>query len=470
MKNSILFFSLFFGQFILAQTISDTTKVMIDSVSIDTVSVVEFKNEIHNAKAIAKFLQKLDSIEVTKQKKVRIVHIGDSHIQADLFSGKMRSLLQSKFGNAGLGFTFPYNLASTNGSHYIKYSSSISFSNYRNVKVIDEKPVGLSGIALYTENNDFAIELSIRDKAYLFNTIKVVAPLKDNFNLAKTSKNIVIESSKPKVIYHKIKSGEALSIIANKYNCTISEIKKANNLRSNTIQAGKTLRIPTDEKEPVKISKSEFIPLTIFEDTNSYNYFSEESLDKIYITSNDKTTDFSLNGILLENNNSGIVYSAIGVNGAKASDYLKYPLFFEQLKAIEADLVVISLGTNESFDKQETVTFYTSLEEMLLSVKKQNPKVEILLTTPPPSLFQKKYPNTFVASYTKAILDFAEKNNYAVWDMYINMGGLYSVNSNAKKGLMSRDKVHYSKQGYELQGELFFAALMETYTNFKSVE
>ena len=468
MKNSILFFSLFFGQFILAQTISDTTEVMIDSVSIDTVSVVEFKNEIHNAKAIAKFLQKLDSIEVTKQKKVRIVHIGDSHIQADLFSGKMRSLLQSKFGNAGLGFTFPYNLASTNGSHYIKYSSSISFSNYRNVKVIDEKPVGLSGIALYTENNDFAIELSVRDKAYLFNTIKVVAPLKDNFNLAKTSKNFVIESSKPKVIYHKIKSGEALSIIANKYNCTISEIKKANNLRSNTIQAGKTLLIPTDEKEPVKISKSEFIPLTIFEDTNSYNYFSEESLDKIYITSNDKTTDFSLNGILLENNNSGIVYSAIGVNGAKASDYLKYPLFFEQLKAVEADLVVISLGTNESFDKQETVTFYTSLEEMLLSIKKQNPKVEILLTTPPPSLFQKKYPNTFVASYTKAILDFAEKNNYAVWDMYINMGGLYSVNSNTKKGLMSRDKVHYSKQGYELQGELFFAALMETYTNFKS--
>lgn len=470
MKNSILFFSLFFGQFILAQTISDTTEVMIDSVGIDAVSVVEFKNEIYNAKAIAKFLQKLDSVEVTKQKKVRIVHIGDSHIQADLFSGKMRSLLQSKFGNAGLGFTFPYNLASTNGSHYIKYSSSISFLNYRNVKVIDEKPVGLSGIALYTENNDFAIELSIRDKAYVFNTIKVVAPLKGNFNLAKTSKNIVIESSKPKVIYHKIKSGEALSIIANKYNCTISEIKKANNLRSNTIQAGKTLRIPTDEKEPVKITKSEFIPLTIFEDRNSYNYFSEESLDKIYITSNDKTTDFSLNGIILENNNSGIVYSAIGVNGAKASDYLKYPLFFEQLKAIEADLVVISLGTNESFDKQETVTFYTSLEEMLLSIKKQNPKVEILLTTPPPSLFQKKYPNTFVASYTKAILDFAEKNNYAVWDMYINMGGLYSVNSNAKKGLMSRDKVHYSKQGYELQGELFFAALMETYTNFKSVE
>ena len=469
MKNSILFFCLFFGQFILAQIVTDTTEVEIDSVSIDTISVVEFKNEIYNAKAIKRFLQKLDSVETTKQNKVRIIHIGDSHIQADLFSGKMRSLLQEKFGNAGLGFTFPYNLASTNGNHYIKYSSSIPFSNYRNVKPEDGKPVGLSGIALYTDKNDFAIELNVRDKSYVFNSIKIVAS-KGNFNLAKTAKNIVIESSKPKVIYHKIKSGEALSIIADKYNCSVSEIKSANNLRSNTIQAGKTLRIPTDEKEPVKITKSEFISVTIFEDKYSYNYFSEESLDKIYITSNDKTTGFSLNGIILENNNSGIVYSAVGVNGAKASDYLKYPLFFKQLQAVEADLVVISLGTNESFDNRETAVIYTELKEMMLSIKKQNPKVEILLTTPPPSLFQKKYPNTFVASYTKAINEFAEKNNYAVWDMYKNMGGLYSVNSNAKKGLMSRDKVHYSKLGYELQGELFFKALMETYNNFKLEE
>ncbi|WP_320814470.1 GDSL-type esterase/lipase family protein [Flavobacterium sp.] len=470
MKNSILFFCLAFGQFILGQTLSDTTKIEIDSVSIDTISVVEFKNEIHNAKAIKRFLQKLDSIEITKKNKVRIVHIGDSHIQADLFSGKMRSLLQNKFGNAGLGFTFPYNLASTNGSHYIKYSSSISFLNQRNVKPNEGKPVGLSGIALYSDENDFVVELNVRDRSYAFNSIKIVAPIKGNFNLAKTSKNIVMVSSKPKVIYHKIKSGEALSIIADKYNCSVSEIKKANNLRSNNIQAGKTLRIPTDENEPVKITKSEFIPLNISEDKHSYNYYSEESLDKIYITSNDKTKDFSLNGLVLENKNSGIVYSAIGVNGAKCSDYLKYPLFFQQLQTIEADLVVISLGTNESFDKQETIIFYTQLEEMLLSIKKQNPSVEILLTTPPPSLFQRKYPNTFVASYAKAILEFAEKNNYAVWDMYKNMGGLYSVNSNANKGLMSKDKVHYSKQGYELQGELFFKALMETYNNYKLIE
>jgi LysM repeat protein len=463
MKNSIIFFFLVFCQISFCQVISDSTEVMIDSVFVE-----EFSNDIYNAKAISKFLKKLDTLEQTKKNKVRIVHIGDSHIQADLFSGKMRSLLQNKFGNAGLGFTFPHNLANTNGNHYIKYSSNIPFSSQRNTKPNDGKPIGLSGIALYTESNEFAIELNVRDKAYTFNTIKIVASKLRNFNLAKTTNDIVVQSSKPKIIYHKIRSGEALSIIANKYNCSISEIKSANNLRSNNIQAGKTLRIPSDEKEPVKITKSEFIPVTLIEDAVSYNFYSKESLDKIYLTSNDKTVSFSLNGLVLENDNSGVVYSAIGVNGAKSSDYLKYPLFFDQLRSLEADLVIVSLGTNESFDKLETEVFYAQLELFIQAIRLKNPTVEVLVTTPPPSLFNRKNPNTFVRDYSKSIIEFAEKNNYAVWNMFKNLGGLYSVNKNANKGLMSKDKVHYSKQGYELQGDLFFNALLETYNNLKS--
>lgn len=409
MKNSILFFFLIFCQISFCQVVSDTTEVIIDSVVVDSIAVEEFSNDIHNAKAIYKFLRKLDTVEQTKKNKVRIVHIGDSHIQADLFSGKMRALLQNKFGNAGLGFTFPHNLANTNGNHYIKYSSTVSFSSQRNTKPNDGKPIGLSGIALYTESNEFAIELNVRDKAYAFNTIKIVAPKTGNFNLAKTTKNIVIDSSKPKIIYHKIRRGEALSIIADKYNCSVSEIKRTNTLRTNNIQAGKTLRIPTDEKEPVKITKSEFIPVTLLEDTNSYNFYSKESLDKIYLTSNEKTSNFSLNGVVLENDNSGIVYSAIGVNGAKSSDYLKYPLFFDQLRAVDADLVIISLGTNESFDKLETEVFYAQLELFIQAIRLKNPNIEVLVTTPPPSLFNRKKPNTFVRDYSNAILEFAEK-------------------------------------------------------------
>ncbi|MGI6341601.1 MAG: LysM peptidoglycan-binding domain-containing protein [Bacteroidales bacterium] len=42
-------------------------------------------------------------------------------------------------------------------------------------------------------------------------------------------------------ITHRVKKGENLSIIANKYKCSVSNLKKWNNLRSNTIQIGQRL-------------------------------------------------------------------------------------------------------------------------------------------------------------------------------------------------------------------------------------
>jgi membrane-bound lytic murein transglycosylase D len=46
-----------------------------------------------------------------------------------------------------------------------------------------------------------------------------------------------------KVVTHKIRSGESLGSIANKYNTTIVNLRKWNNIKGNNIQAGKTLKI-----------------------------------------------------------------------------------------------------------------------------------------------------------------------------------------------------------------------------------
>lgn len=479
MKNSFFLFFFFLFQWQFAQVDSlavdslevNFNEVIIDSVFVDSLEVATFQNQIGNADAIKKFCQKLKQLEEQKNCKLRIVHIGDSHIQADLFTGKMRSLLQQKYGNGGLGFTFPHNLAKTNGNHYIKYNATAPFESYRNIYQDSTKPVGLSGIALFTTSKDFAIELQVRDKFYVFNSLKLVMPNNQRlFDVATTSKEIIMESAVPKTISHKIKSGEALSIIASKYGVSVTAIKKANGLKSNNIQAGKTLRIPTKQMEPKKIVRSEFEPLPLFEDIVSQNFYSPEPIEKIYLVSNSAATSYALNGLVLENNDSGIVYSAIGVNGAKASDYNRFPEFFQQLQAIEADLVVISLGTNESFDKQNSTVYFENLQKMIAGIRAKNPLVEILVVTPPPSLFKRKFPNTFVADYAKVIQEKASENSYAVWDMFQAMGGLFNVNKNFNRGYMSKDKVHYSKLGYEKQAERFFEALEFNYEQFKSAQ
>jgi len=55
---------------------------------------------------------------------------------------------------------------------------------------------------------------------------------------------------------HKVREGEAISVIANKYNTTVSALRAANNLRGNTIRAGHYLMIPVATKPLSAYSKS----------------------------------------------------------------------------------------------------------------------------------------------------------------------------------------------------------------------
>lgn len=53
--------------------------------------------------------------------------------------------------------------------------------------------------------------------------------------------NPVERSTEQKI--HTVKSGENLSVIAKKYKCTVTELKKWNNLKSNTLQIGQKLKV-----------------------------------------------------------------------------------------------------------------------------------------------------------------------------------------------------------------------------------
>jgi LysM repeat protein len=439
-----------------------------DTIVMDTLDMAG-PNIITNTSALNLFYEKLYLMQEQGAGHINIVHIGDSHVQADLFTNKIRKGLQERYGNAGVGFNFPHQLAKTNGSYTTRYKSNASWSSRRVIYPVENgMDVGLSGIALKT-NDNFVVELNVKDSAYNFNTIKVITPGNtEGFELATSSKTIVLESTVPKKISHKIKSGEVLGTISRKYGVSVAEIKRANNLKGDNIRAGRTLKIPTSQLEKKEVKRSEFIPLDLEADALSHYYHSADAIDKIYLLPHGNQKEYSLSGLVLENDAPGIIYHSIGVNGAKASDYNKYPLFFEQLPALKPDLVVISLGTNESFDKMNADDFVQQLNVFIANVRAKNPDVAIVVTTPPPSLFKRKYPNTFAAAYAKSIAIQEADKNYATWDMFSEMGGLYSVPRNAARGLMSTDRVHYSRDGYYKQGRLFTEAFIKAYENFKT--
>ncbi len=430
-------------------------------ISVDVDSTThKFTNVLLNVASIKEFYAKLNQTHSFTNQKINIVHIGDSHIQADLMTNITRKELQKVFGNGGRGFVFPHNLAKTNGSSDVRFSSNAKWESLRNISPKSDLQIGLSGIALQTNTSNFNIDVIIKDPAYFFNTVKIVSPPNFNRLAASTQKTtIVSETSVPKNVIHRIKSGEALSIIADKYGTTISAIKRLNNLKSNAIRAGKSLKIPSSEAQSVKSEKIQYVPLEMQStpDLDYYHFDVPQSAIAIIPTSKNES---NLNGLILENVTNGVVYHNIGVNGAKFSDYNKYALFFEQLAILKPDLVIVSLGTNESFDKLESTEYLAQLRLFIENVRAKNPGVSIIISTPPPSLFGRKSQNSYIEKYTVDIIKTATALNFAVWDLYSILGGHDGILANATNDIIGADRVHYTKKGYEWQGKLLADAIL----------
>ena len=69
----------------------------------------------------------------------------------------------------------------------------------------------------------------------------------------------------PKTSYYKVKRGDNLSTIANKYGVSVSEIKKWNRLKSNSVASGKSLKIITNESVVRTVKKEPKINNTLLE-------------------------------------------------------------------------------------------------------------------------------------------------------------------------------------------------------------
>ncbi len=430
-----------------------------------------------NQSLLVPVFEKLSNLERNKQGKINIVHIGDSHIQADFFTNTIRQALQDKFGNGGFGFTFPYSLVRTNGSRYVKYACNATWQSLLNVYPVADVGVGLSGIALYTSAENFVLQLSTSDD-YEFNKVKIIYPSKkSHYKMSITAEPLhvsstgVVSASTIGMKYHKVKAGESLGLISRKYGVTVAQIKKANGLRSNMIRPKQTLKVPlkaTRVQPKVQVSnieKDSIDYVNLVSKPYYSSYTSDTLMNRITILPDGQSAMYNLNGFVIENDKPGVIYHSIGVNGAKISDYNKYPLFFEQLPILNPDLIVLSFGTNESFGKLSDSEYIYQLNEFVKNIKILNRNAIVLVMTPPPSMFRRRRTNTYITDYSIALMGL---NNLPVWDLYKRMGGASGIAPKGEyAGMIARDKVHYTTGGYQAQGELFASDFIDAYNNFK---
>ena len=179
------------------------------------------------------------------------------------------------------------------------------------------------------------------------------------------------------------------------------------------------------------------------------------------------TAPFELYGIVMDNEEPGIAYHSIGANGSSFRSNFRCDLFKQHLVEINPDLVIISIGTNDSFDGNFTESDYMAQYDTFIQmIRAVNSDAQFILTVPNDSYYKRKYPNLNTAKTESAIYKLALKHNALVWDCYKIMGGLRSSKKWMYAGMMKKDLIHFTYNGYILKGELFWDAFKRSYQNY----
>lgn len=180
-------------------------------------------------------------------------------------------------------------------------------------------------------------------------------------------------------------------------------------------------------------------------------------------------------GEQMKNTFGTLSYTDLGINGAFCTTFTR-PDRIAEIAALHPDLLILSFGTNESHNRRyNAMLHYQQMDDLVRLLRDSLPNVPMLMTTPPGSYesFRQRRrrrtysinPRTAVAVQT--IRKYADDNGLAVWDMYETLGGSRRACLNWQTAsLMRPDHVHYMPEGYTLQGELLYQALIKAYNEY----
>ena len=318
-------------------------------------------NRITNGTALQPFFFKLLQLENGEREKVTIVHIGDSHVQADLWTGKLRRLFQQYFGSAGRGLFFPFKLIGSHNPLDITTETNASWEGHTNV-FKSGPPMGVMGAGMRTTQADFYINIMVKDalptdkfnRITLFNQKGASAY---NFILGKGDvSKIDVDRIPVKPRYHRVKSGQTLWGISRKYHVTVRNLQRWNGIRGSRLSIGQRLKVSKPRyRKPKTPDFEKFAYLANMEYPDSIYQATlvlDRPVNQLVIKGEklmDEQKECLFYGCLLENTlQKGVLYEAIGVNGATFHHYNEAAHFFDQIGLLKPDLIIVSLGTNEA--------------------------------------------------------------------------------------------------------------------------
>jgi lysophospholipase L1-like esterase len=367
---------------------------------------------IENPQALAAFFEQLHQLEIDpKSHLVRVIQFGDSHTAADLFTGALRTLFQSKFGDGGAGFSFAGYPFAGYRIHGTRRSQSTGWAVLgTHLNDIGDGMVGMGGVSLSTEAVGNWVSLDA-DAASL-QVQYLIQPNGGSFEIRDND-----------------------TLIA-----TVSTAKSDPSAPNAAAQFG----------APVEPGPHHFEVLTIDQ------------------------APIRLLGVSTENS-AGVTYEAAGINGAEASLFLRWSETLQQplLAAVNPALIVLSYGTNEAGDHNWTEESYAAMFQRIIErVRRLAPNASILVVGPPDRALRAGRkgwaPFAGVDRIVAAQRTICRQMNCAYWDQRSRMGGFGSMRDWVSISWAQPDHTHFTGEGYnELAGALF-SDIVQQYDSYQT--
>ncbi len=350
---------------------------------------------------------------------VSIVHIGDSHVQADISSGTTRELLQYDFGNAGRGLVSPLKMSGTNQPNDYVFQSRNSWNPVKLMSNTWRQTMGFTGTSIrpMTASAEITIGTSDRDDYDPFRSLTL-------FHNGSLTVRSVTSGSGEKLDFRAIPSHDYTQIM-----------------------------LPSPQTH-VTIDFTSAGDLTVYGamlsgDRPGLFYHAIGNNGAAYETYN----RIGNVGAGIAPLSPDLIIISLGTNEAfgklnTASFRNSVDRLVKNIRAANPDALLLLTTPMECHRSVATTR--------KVRVKGKNGKRRTVNRT---SRSYSVNPN--IAPLRNVILDYGKEHGIAVYDWYEVAGGRGASSSWISNKLFAKDRVHHTVKGYNIEGRLLYDALMD---------
>lgn len=373
----------------------------------------------------------------SSKKPVSIVHIGDSHLQADINGATTRELLQYDFGNSGRGIITPLKMSGTNQPTDYIFSSNDSWTPVKLMSRTWSYPMGFTGTSIHPGYNSSSLTIGTKtsDDYNPFSSFTI-------FHGGKLTIDSVVGSDGYRVHYKAIPSRDYTQIVM------------------------------ASQETQVKVYFSSKGDLTVY----GVSLSGDRPGVFYHVIGNNGATYATYNRIGTMGHgiaplDPNLVIISLGTNEAfgrlnNDSFYHSIDRLVQNIRSANPNaqiLLTTPMECQKSYSKKVSKKVPVKTRARRSKKRKRRrstTKMRTVTTT------TRSYrPNDKIAQARNQILKYGADNGIAVLDWYEVAGGSGASNTWISNGLFSKDRIHHSGKGYHLQGRLLYDALIDALTS-----